>query len=103
MPEPRATQGAFAEKGRTVCTAGVEFHVPAWLITCNAVHSETLADGSTDLYGTVVIFDYSVYLCASMAIYKDSGLCSIQAAGCAVRTGVTGQISCCLWCTLLFE
>jgi hypothetical protein len=35
--------------------AGVEFHVPAWLITCNAVHSERLADGSTDLYGTVVI------------------------------------------------
>ena len=29
-PEPRATQGAVAEKGRTVCTAGVEFHFPTW-------------------------------------------------------------------------
>jgi len=42
------------EKGRTVCSDGVESHVPDELITGKVVHSERLTDSSTDLYGTVV-------------------------------------------------
>jgi hypothetical protein len=51
---------SLREQGRTVCTAGVEFHVPAWLIACKVVQSESLADSSADLYGTVVAMFSSV-------------------------------------------
>jgi len=45
---PTSLSASLREQGRRVCTAGVEFPVLAWLITCKAVHSEGFTDRSTD-------------------------------------------------------
>jgi len=79
----RATQGAVAEKGRTVCSAGVEFHVPTWLLTCKVVHSERLTDRSTGLYGTVVIWRAQ---CRQLASTDGSGFHGNEQAGIGVTS-----------------
>jgi len=46
--QPTSLSASLREKGHRVCTAGVEFPVLAWRITCKAVHSEGFTDRSTD-------------------------------------------------------
>jgi hypothetical protein len=58
---------SLREKGRTIYTAGAEFHVPVQLITGKIVQSERLADGSTNLSGTAVIPDIISYRISSSA------------------------------------
>jgi len=75
---PTSLSASLREKGRRVCTAGVEFHVLAWLITCKAAHSERLTDGSTDLYGTAVVL---VTIAIILLIFRVLGLVSSYTLG----------------------